>query len=66
MDLEKYINKNVIIIDDTDKKWKGNINSFTSAIDNDEDYDSITLETTQQTKGLVEFREDEVKSIKII
>ena len=63
--LEKYLHKKVKIIDDNGKSWLGKVNSFCSAIDNDEEYDSITLETAQQPNGLVEFAEDEIKSIEI-
>lgn len=66
MDLMKFVKRNVVLVDDNGKEWRGFVVGFTSAINNDEEYDSIQIETPQFRKGLVEFFENEIISIEIV
>lgn len=63
IDLSKYFNKNVRIIDDEDKKWEGFVETYTPAIDTEDNIEEIAIKTGGQLIGLTA---QEIKSIEII
>jgi len=66
MDLKKYINKKVKIIDINDKEWIGEATSIDLAINYDDvEYDELDLEINGLS-SIIAFPENEIKSIEII
>ena len=66
MDLKKYINKKVKIIDVNDKEWIGVATSIDLAINYDDiEYDELDLEINGLS-SIIAFPENEIKSIEII
>ena len=66
MDLKKYINKKVKIIDINDKEWIGVATSIDLAINYDDvEYDELDLEINGLS-SIIAFPENEIKSIEII
>ena len=59
--LAEYFNKNVRLTDIDGKQWAGYVETYTPAIDSDENVDEIGLMTEEQ--GLTSFRTNEVKEI---
>ena len=61
--LIEYFNKNVRLTDIDDKQWAGYVETYTPAIDSDENVEEIGLMTEEQ--GLTSFKADEIKKIEI-
>lgn len=60
--LREYFNKTVELIDIDNVKWTGVVETYTPAIDSDEEIEEIGLLTTN---GLVCFNADEIKTINL-
>lgn len=59
--LIEYFNKNVLLTDIDGKQWAGYVETYTPAIDSDNEVDEIGLMTADQ--ALIGFRADEIKTI---
>lgn len=59
--LIEYFNKKVQLTDIDGKQWDGYVETYTPAIDSDDDIEEIGLMTADQ--GLIGFRVDEIKTI---
>ena len=66
MNLEEYVGKDVIIETKTDGSFKGLVDAFTSAADNDDTEDSISLMTDKEARAGFEFMESDILSISLI
>ncbi|MEG2348874.1 MAG: hypothetical protein RSB67_04440 [Clostridia bacterium] len=65
MDLFSFFRKKVELIDDNNKKWIGVVETFTPAIDTDDElYDEIALSICDGR--LIGFNQTEIKEIKIV
>ena len=60
--LEKYLNKNVRIIDIDGVKIVGYVETYTPEVDSENDVEEIAVKTN---KGLVGITRDEIESIDI-
>ncbi len=65
MDLHSYFNKNVKIISISDNIFIGKVISYTSAKDNEENEESIVIDTSSRNIA-IELMKSEIKSIEII
>lgn len=63
MDLSKFLDKKVRIIDIDNCEFIGKVEIFTDKYNDPEEKDNITL---YNEKDYISFYEDEIKSIKII
>lgn len=61
--LFEYFNKNVRLTDIDGKQWTGYVETYTPAIDSDENIESIAIMTSKQ--GLTEFMATEIKTIAV-
>ena len=64
MDLEKFLFKNVIVIDTDGIEYRGYVHDFTADFDNEENEDSISITTDLKSGSGVELFASEIKSIK--
>lgn len=65
MKLNEFFNKNVKITDIDNEVWNGHVETYTPAIDSEEELDEISI----RKKGgehLINFNESEIKSIEVI
>lgn len=62
--LEEYFNKRVRIVDIDNKEFKGYVETYTPAIDSDEELEEIAI--LDKSNNLIGFNEEEIKSIEII
>ena len=66
IDLWKYEGKNIILIDDEGKEWRGYVTDVDDAIDNENGEDSINIRTyVDGEKRLIGFSRSEIKSIRL-
>ena len=66
IDLEDFLFKNVIIVDSNDKTHIGYVDFYESEYDSGYDEPSIGLIPNKNSKSGIEFRQSEIKSIKLI
>lgn len=64
-DLYKYLYRDVIIIDIDGTTWDGHVVSFDFAEDNDDNEDSIIIQTPKEKGVLIDFSQSEIKSIEL-
>ncbi len=64
MNLYKFFNRRVRIVDVDGAVWNGFILTYTPAVDTEDDTEEIGLDVPG--KGLVEFRPDEIASIEYV
>ncbi|MPN25435.1 hypothetical protein SDC9_172844 [bioreactor metagenome] len=62
--LEEYFNKRVRIVDIDNKEFKGYVETYTPAIDSDEELEEIAI--LDKSNNLIGFNEEEIKSIEIV
>ena len=65
INLNNFLFKKVIIIDDEDNVWHGRVSVYESAYDNDSEEDSIIAEIVEKNEMSIEFTQSEIKSIEI-
>lgn len=61
--LMEYFNKDVKITIKSGKEWIGFVETFTPAIDSDDELEEIGVNTSE---GLIGFTEKDIKSIEIL
>lgn len=64
-DLYKFLYHDVIIIDTDGTTWNGYAVSFDFAEDNDNNEDSIIIQTPKEKGILIDFSQSEIKSIEL-
>ena len=62
--LEEYFNKRVRIVDIDNKEFRGYEETYTPAIDSDEELEEIAI--LDKSNNLIGFNEEEIKLIEII
>ena len=62
--LEEYFNKRVRIVDIDNQEFKGYVETYTPAIDSEEELEEISI--LDKSNNLIGFNEAEIKSIEII
>lgn len=62
--LEEYFNKRVRIVDIDNKEFRGYVETYTPAIDSDEELEEIAI--LDKSNDLIGFNEEEIKLIEII
>ena len=62
--LRDYFNKRVRIIDIDNKEFKGYVETYTPAIDSEEEVEEISI--LDSSNYLIGFNENEIKSIEVI
>lgn len=62
--LEEYFNKRVRIIDIDNKEFRGYVETYTPAIDSDEELEEIAI--LDKLNNLIGFNVEEIKLIEII
>lgn len=63
--LKEYFNKTVTITDIDNKKFNGYVETYTPAIDSDDNVEEIAIKP-KGSDNLIGFNADEIKSIEII
>ena len=63
--LEKYLFKYVTVIDTDDNVYKGKVDMYCAAEDNDTNEESIGILTEPQNKRGIELYASEIKSIQV-
>ena len=63
MNLFQYFQKNVVIQDCNGVVWHGFVTSYTPEIDAEDGREDIAARTN---RGLIEFHEEEIRSIKVV
>lgn len=70
MELRKYFNKKVKIIDKEGYTWKGVVTEYTPAIDDDNGIENIDVVIEENNKfntgGCYEFTEKDIEKIEVI
>ncbi|MCI1965976.1 MAG: hypothetical protein LKJ17_07590 [Oscillospiraceae bacterium] len=61
--LSEYFQKNIRLTDVDGKQWSGRVETWTPAIDSEDDVEEIGLMTPGQ--GLIGFKQTEIQSITI-
>lgn len=65
MDLSKYDDKLVVIVDIDNQIFRGNVTDYFYPDDNDDGKEGIAINDRQRGR-LIEFNEDDIKTIEII
>jgi hypothetical protein len=63
--LKEYFNKTVRIVDIDNKKFIGYVETYTPAIDSDEEVEEIAIKP-KGSNNLIGFNKNEIKSIEVI
>lgn len=62
--LKEYFNKKVRILDIDNKEFKGDVTTYTPAIDSEEELEEISI--LDKRDNLIGFNEDEIKLIEVM
>lgn len=62
--LSEYFQKNIRLKDIDGKQWSGHVETWTPAIDSEDDVEEIGLMTSE--RELIGFKQTEIKSITVV
>lgn len=66
LNFNNYLGKNIALIDDTEKKWYGRVDSISNSLDEEDEIPRLILDVNTQYCRYIEFLVSDIKSIEVI